>query len=669
MAGADTPFRIDDCRGGQNSADPPMALAPTQVTSAQNVEWIRATVARKRRGSRLCERDSGSLLPTNKTFSTLVGAPYASGTGVQVLMEATDVTGTYSWGTASPPSDWEVSAPTTIDTQADSAAYALFNGKWFAAFKSDVNRLHYVTFSNVLGWRAGLAAPAAPGIVETAGAVTDVRRYRAVVFSSSLSECRSEPSAETGSITLIAERATAGDPGAAPSEELYDSWELQAASDDDNFATWWVVGTAGSTTDIVDNNASLLGLEPAPELGLFEPPHSAKYLGVDDNRLLMAGHYEDVVDEALQQRVWFTPVLGDRGEGDDQRIPDLVDRSNWVDLDAGDGGGPITGFGPATLGDVLVFKTTQLWRLQRTGLVEAPYQPRAITKAVGTFGYRTVCAGRDATGNPAVYFASSGGPQRVGVNGVEYLGTTIEDIWARVNQHGNVHTSQHGVFYADRGQYWLWVSVDGATVPSVLLVYSVRTGAWAQYTGVIATARCSALLPRYINEDNKGVTTANVLTAPLVPYCCPNTNGQLVECDAINPQTGVALDTDAETYSGSGSVWVDGTAYAGSVTTAPIKPKSLDGFVTITGGTLAAEAAAGMSVSVRLIPDFDTARARTASASLTATGSEAHAVRVLDDCQLADARHIQVQIGDASADTDQWCVHAVELRTKGAADR
>jgi hypothetical protein len=669
MAGDDRPFPIRDCRGGQNSADPPIALGPTQVVSASNVEWYRGTVARKRRGSRLVERDAGSALPTNVAFTTLAGVPRLSGSRLGVVIEAADFAW-YAWGFGGTPADFS-SAGSAPDTPASNAALAYFNGRWFAAYNSSVDRLHYlsITDSGANWYRAGLAVVAAPVITESAGAVTDNRKYRSVVYYNAVGGPRSEPSAETAVKTLITEQASGAGPGNAPANELYNQWELQAASDDDNYATWWVIGNAGPTVAIVDNNTSLFGLEPANELGLFETQISYKYLGVDDNRLLGAGAYEDTTDEAVQQRVWFTPVLGDRDEADSERVPDLVAYSNWVDVDAGDGGGPITAFGPATLGDILVFKTTQLWRLVRTGILEKPYLPRPIDKQRGTFGFRTVCAGADETGQPAVYFASQQGPCRVGVNGVQYLGTAIEDVWARVNQHGNTHYSQHAVYYGDRGQYWLWVSIDGATVPSVLLVYTVRTGAWASYTGVPTSALCSAILPRYINEDNKGITTANVLTAPSVPYCCPNTVGRIIECDAINPQTGVALDTDAETYSGSGSVWTDGTAYAGSVTTAPLEPKALDSFLTVTGGTVVADAASGVSVSVTLIPDFDTSRQRVATALLTPVGSQTIVVKRPDGCQFADARYMQAQLGDASPVASQWNIIAAELRVKGAADR
>ena len=103
----DDPWTLDDARGGQNSADPPYALAKNQVVSAVNCEWFRASVARKRRGSRLSERDGASALPTNEPFVTLVGSPYASHTGYQGLIQGGTSFDFVSWGTAAPTSDWE----------------------------------------------------------------------------------------------------------------------------------------------------------------------------------------------------------------------------------------------------------------------------------------------------------------------------------------------------------------------------------------------------------------------------------------------------------------------------------------------------------------------------------------------------------------------------------
>jgi hypothetical protein len=673
MAGADAPIVISDCRGGQNGADPPHAIGPTQVVFVRDVEWHRATLARKRRGSRLIERDTGSALPTNVKFSTLAGAVAPNATnGYGVVLQAADLSAWYGWGYGVPASDF--STVGAADTPASESCLVFFNGKWVAAYDSSVDRLHYLGVGGGNSYRVGLAAPSAPVITETAGAATDLRKYRGVLYYSG-SGARSEPSAETAVKTLAAERATAGAPllGGVP-PELYDRWELQVATDDDNYATWWVVGNAAATVDIVDNNATIFGvLEPAPELGLFEPPHSAKYLVVDDNRLLMAGAYEAAAtpDTAkLQQRVWFTPVLGDRDQGDDERIPDTASgQKNWVDIDGGDGGGDIMGFGPPTLGDVLVFKRRQIWRLIRTGNLLSPYIPRAVSKSAGSFGYRTICAGEDANGHPCVYFAGSRGPYRVGSQGVEYLGRSLEDLWPRVNQYGNAHTSQHAVFYQDRGQYWLWVSLDGETVPTTLLVLTVATGGWSLYTGLLNRALCSAILPRFINEANKGITTSTVFTAPFVPYCCPNTNGSILECDGINPGTGAALDTDGETYSGSGTVWTNGTTYRAYLQTGPLDTRTLDGRAAVVEGSVFAEAASGVSIAVGAIPNYDLTKIVSATVVLTASGSETQVLKRLDGLKFGDAKAVQLQIGDSTETASQWVIHAVQARLKGGADR
>jgi hypothetical protein len=662
MAAKETPHVWSDLRGGQNSAQPPHLLGPTQCVAATNVEWYRAGVGRKRRGSRKVERSGGgSSLPSTKKFSTM--AVGQGSFGKVVVLEPSDFTAWPMWGTSAS-FEWGTTA-TMPDTQASNACIRVFNGNFVCAYDSAVDRLHYLR-SGGTAWRSGLAAPATPVVTESAGAITDNRKYRAVVYHSTFG-WRSEPCTETGVITLTAEQASVAAPGAAPSGEDYDRWELQSASDDDNYATWWVIGTAVAANAIGDTSGTALhaqNLEPANELGLFTTPHSVKFLEVDDNRLLMAGSYEG---SEPGTRVWFTPVLGDRDEGDDQRIVDTVSVSHWVDLDAGDGGGDITGFGPPVLGTPLAFKRTQIWRLHRTGIYEAPYRPEIIDRQHGTFGYRTVQPGEDAAGRPCLYFASTRGPYRVGVDGVTYLGAAIEDVWARVNQFGSIHTSQHAVYYPDKGQYWLWVSVDGATVPSVLLIYSVATDGWAIYTGLIDDALCSCLAPRYLQDTTKGITTSTVNTAPFVPYACLDTAGVLVECDAINPSTGVALDTDAETWS-SGSTWVDGTAYAASVQTAPV-PQLLGSFQSVAAAHIFADVAAGVTLSLTITPDYDSAQARTSTISLAASGSESRVIRGVDVVEVGKAKVIQATVGDASAIANQWAVHALGVRVQEAGSR
>jgi hypothetical protein len=676
MATRDVPIVLADLSGGQNSADPPLALGPTQAIAVVNVEWHRSKFGRKRRGSRLIERESGmSALPTDTTFVTMAGVQRPTNgltpNPVGLIVETFDFRWV-SWGYDTG-YDWVLG--NVSDTPLTHACVVYFAGRWFAAFKSAADRLHTIGTGvfgfNATGYRVGIGPPlAAPVISEAAGSVTDLRKYRHCFCSMSgtVMLMRSEPGPETLAHTLTAEQASAAAPGAAPAGENYNAWELQVASDDDTYATWWVVGQALTSVAIVDNNTSLLVLEPAPELGLHEPPHSAKYLGVDDNRMLMAGAYEQSTDPIQQSRVWFTPVEGDLGIGDGERVPDTVTgQRNWVDVDAGDQGGEITGFGPATLGDILVFKRAQLWRLVRTGNVDAPYIPRAIDKSIGTFGYRTISPGQDAAGGPCVYFASARGPMRVGHDSVQYLGAAIEDVWQTVNQYANVHTSQHGTYYPNRGQYWLWVSVGTSTVPSVLLVYTVATNGWAVYTGPLATAQASALWPRFVQEPNKGVPIGLGQPHPSekaewVPYCAPTAFGQIAECDAINPQTGVALATDLELYSGAGTVWTPGTSYQGYLTTRPLPQKELDSTLTVQGAHVIASAQAGVVLTLGIVRDYGAETRTFTCAALTAAGTETIVIRRFDAAETANARALHLTIGDGAAAATQWALHALQMR-------
>ncbi|HEX5010212.1 MAG TPA: hypothetical protein VFY71_07410, partial [Planctomycetota bacterium] len=114
--------------------------------------------------------------------------------------------------------------------------------------------------------------------------------------------------------------------------------------------------------------------------------------------------------------------------------------------------------------------------------------------------------------------------------------------------------------------------------------------------------------------------------------------------------------------------WSDGTAFQASVTLPPLV-KPCDGTVEVVEASVFADAASGVSVSVGLIPDYDSTKTRTASVSIAAAGSEARVMRRVDGAQMGEARAMQVSIGDASAVASQWTLHALQVRTKRGATR
>jgi hypothetical protein len=94
-----------------------------------------------------------------------------------------------------------------------------------------------------------------------------------------------------------------------------------------------------------------------------------------------------------------------------------------------------------------------------------------------------------------------------------------------------------------------------------------------------------------------------------------------------------------------------------------VPPKTLDSKMTVKGAYILAEAAAGVTLSLGLIPDYDAdaSAVRTFTVSLAASGTETRVIREIDGAETAEVRALQVSIGDAAAVASQWSVDAVQL--------
>jgi hypothetical protein len=153
----------------------------------------------------------------------------------------------------------------------------------------------------------------------------------------------------------------------------------------------------------------------------------------------------------------------------------------------------------------------------RTGLAQAPYRPVTVSKKCGALHHRTIVLAEDETGAEAIYFLSRRGPYRVGVQGVQYCGRDIEDLWATVNLNAAAgvegdplaepptlgNAGAHGVYHADLHQVWWYVPVGTDVCPTLKLVFDTRLGqftqvdgvrrGWAQHTGASSRAWCSVM--------------------------------------------------------------------------------------------------------------------------------------------------------------------------------
>lgn len=628
-------FAVTSLEGGFDGTTPPHALPPNMCVAATNVDWDGATLARKRNG---CEAVSTANMNSGGTPAWIYRhVPGGDDTAAEVWAWNTGSTSVF-WRVAGGTTWASVSLPDTLT--ACRVCGVSFNGKLFIAYDSTVDRLHAWDGSSLR--RVGLAAPsAAPSIAESAGAATDVRKYRAVALHLSGSDTirRSEPSAASSSITLTAERATATFGGAPSEGETH--WELQVASDDDSFATWYVVGQATTATTIVDNNANIVSLNPAAEAGLYQTPPSARFLLVDENRLLLAGSFEST-SATFSSRVWFTPVLGASDLGDDERYTNTSTLKGWVDIDRG-AGGAITGMGGPLYGSPYVFKRRGIYKLVRTGSDVTPYQVVVITRAVGALAHRTITLAEDEEGNPCLYFLSERGPYRLGVRGLQYLGKPIEYLTAILTASFGTSTTHFTLYYPGRHQVWWWFNTDGSTTANRMAVYDIKRRAWSGNTGSIISAAHADLIPTTLGAS---------MTLSLKPGL-----GMLAAAIAANTIYRADVGTDDA-----------GTAFQAFVTSRAYTLSEIGAATTIAGAFLRAAAASGVTIQLGLIPDFDTTRTRTFTVSIAAAGSESRVTAALTDAELADVRAVQFTLGDAAAVSNNWILDALSLRAKSAGE-
>lgn len=602
---------------------PPHALAQNQCVQATNVDWDGATLARKRNGvESVTTSNMTGLGAINWVFRHVPG-------GDETVAEVWAYNaGTVLWRMAGGSTFASVTLSDTITSSA--VCGVSYNGKLFLAYNSTADRLHVWDGSNER--RVGLAAPSsAPTIVQSAGAATDIRRYRAVALHISGSDTirRGEPSAASSNEDLAAQRATATFAGAPSEGETH--WELQVSSDDDSFATWWVVGQDVVANTIVDNNASITTLDPAPEEGLYRTLPSGRFLLVDENRLLVSGSFEST-NATLNSRVWFTPVLGSSDIGDDERYINTSTIKGWVDIDRGSGG-PITGKGGPLYGHVYVFKRSAIYKLVRTGNDVTPYQVVVISRAIGCLAHRTIRMGEDEGGNPCLYFLSARGPYRIGINGLEYLGRAVEHVITTLTAAPTELATNFTLYYPQRHQVWWWLATGGTDGNNKLIVYDIKRRAWSEFTGRISACHHGDLIPTSL-----GATMARTL------------------------KPGLGYQASAVTlYRADVGTADDGNAFQAFVTSRAYTLGEIGMYVGIQKAFLRAKAAAGVTIRLSLVPDFGATATRTSDVSIAAAGSETRVTKTFSDARTARSLALQFTLGDSAAVSNNWTLDALNL--------
>lgn len=646
---------IGDLRGGRNGADPPLSLPDNQCVEAVNIDHFDGTLGRKRGGATAVSQTGGTAFSSGiqALFRHIPGAVETAAELWAVDGAATPIVkrlaGSPTWA--------NVTMADSISTAPQSVEFASFNGKLFLAYDSPVDYLHVYdpTLGTPIVRRSGFNTPAAPTAANTgAGAYAAVLRYyrvRWLQLNGTTVVRRSEPSASvsfTPSGTGTAARVT--QPAAAGEQETH--WEIEAGTDN---STFYRLSQTAIATTTYDDSAVTTSYATTGTLSVTTGEQtkwtSVRYLLTDGNRLLGAGSWES---GGKNSRIWFSPVLGSTGAGDDERVIATTDVENWIDLNENDGG-TITGLGGPVYGTIYAFKYRQIWKIPPTGNLTTPYLPRKIADhSYGCIASKSIIVGKDNAGNPALYFLSPNGPCRIivypgGSAAPQYLGRDIEDIWADINLAASTVVA-HGVYHSDKHQVWWWIATGSSNDPDTKLVFDVLLGTfvqgdrvrggWYEHTGATAAARCSTMM-----SNTLGAT----MSRDLKPYIGRASGTLIWKTDTTD------LD-DA------------GTTFQAYVKTKPLPVAPLGQNVQVGQSILLAKAASGVTITQTLDRDFGV-ETRTSTALLTADASETRVIKKFEASDLAQAGTVQVQLGDASAVANNWVLDALSIPIIGQEQR
>jgi hypothetical protein len=374
--------------------------------------------------------------------------------------------------------------------------------------------------------------------------------------------------------------------------------------------------------------------------GDYTVPPSAQFLTVDDDRLVMAGSW---TSNALKSRVSWTPVNGDPGSGNDERVP--IASTNFLDLDAGEGGG-ITDMSQASNGFFYVFKWSKIYKMVRTGERSRAYEASVVSKTMGAIP-GSVVSGLDEFGRSCVYALDpSLGPYRIGANGLQLhhgMGSVSnnESAWYYINLSASKLCCS--VYYPDAQQVCWWVPSAGVTpfvaanTPNMKIVLQVDAtratdngygieGGLSLADGPAANALCACLFADDV--DNNGPYSRN-----LKPF-----TGVLNDAAGSFPFASIRIH-DSDDADGTD----DGVNFDAVIYTAPIMSAGfLNRFGVLSASTLVRPN--GAQFVLGLARDFGNAEK---VATIDTSGSENfEGIRTVDDMALADCRALQVTLSD-----------------------
>ena len=631
-----TPITILGIRG-RNGADSPLMLADDQCVDAVNVDFAEGGLMRRRGGS----------AAIGVTFAS--GGPFAANIPSLIRhVPDADLTAMELWAADSSNQIARLAGGTTWTepTLAVSPSGTAYNnvigvslaGKLWLYYASAENRAFVWDGSTVR--RRGLALPAAPTVATLGGAgLTFTRYYRVlyVVVSGTTVVRRSQPSASATLAITDDTGIRVTKPAAANEGETH--WEVEYSDDDVTF--YFAARTAVGTTTYDDTDATIDTTAAVTDDAANLPTPCFKYGVAAGARLLQAGAYLTSSSAGstfipLANEVYWTPINGATDVGDLERQP-IAYR---VSLDH-----PVIGLSEAINGVHYAFGPTAYSALISTNLPgEGAFQRITESMSVGCIRHQTIVSAVDELGRPAVYFLSQQGPCRIGVQGLQYLGTDIEDLWDGVNL-STATIAGHGVYYADRRQVWFWVtetSQGAGAAPTLGLIFDTRLGrsegalvrgGWSTQTtlayGSWASAMFSTSIAASMGVREKPVTSGSTI----------------VRWDTGTDDNG----TDFQAY-------LDTKEYA---------PAGIGTNCSVTEGFLVGEASPTALATVTLRTDFGRRDTVQETVILAPEQTETHVQVTLATLRASGIGTFRVRIGDAAvADPGFGTLDAVVLHVE-----
>ncbi len=639
MATPPSDIQIMSLRGGQNDTDPPNALLDDQATKMENIELFFSMMGERRNGCDPLDITSSDIEDEAVVVHLSQWFPLNDVMNPEFIsVAATPLTSTtMSKRTGGV---WSEIVPGDAIDSSNNDIYGIntqsLNGKLFVSYHSAVDRMHIWDGTTLR--RAGLAQPAAPTAVdEGVGTTYTAVRYFRVRFITKVGTAiinRSEPSlslaftpdgdgfgATITSPTLLSEGET--------------HWEVEASADN---ATFYRIATVIDATttyndevqDISPGVVSYNASGPLSEaIGAYLPLPSAKFLAIDGDRLLYAGHWTDA---SRQSQIGWTPVFNDPGVGNDERAPIVttagVPINTITNLDNYDDG-PITGISASVYGTWYAFKWSHVYMMVRTGDVTRSYDVITLSARQGAIP-GSIIRGVDETGTPCVYFLDPVlGPCRVTAGGIQTI-IGLRGTWARVNLDATTSVIARGCFYPYKQQIHWWVAVDGANSPTLKLVLQVSevrqttdavggSGAgrgWTTATGRIAQAYAVSVFTELVSIG--GVTS--ISERPFIGLTSPD---YIQRCDVDS--------TDA------------GVAYVATIITRPYFVTGLLNRWGIMRVALLAAANSSASITVQLIRDFGVENSQSITQSLAPVGAETFVVKDFDNLVMSGGTAIQIK--------------------------